>query len=66
MDLDYNKLTGSIPDTLYSLTNLATLDLNDNLLTGGVGSIGALDKLEFLQLQSKKFCVVSFLFPLTS
>ena len=52
LDLDYNELTGTIPSTLYLLTNLETLDLNDNFLEGDIDSIGVLNKLEFLQLQS--------------
>ena len=55
MDIDYNKLTGSIPTELYSLTDLETLDLNDNLLTGNIDSMGVFGNLEFLQLQSKWF-----------
>ena len=55
VDLDYNKLTGSIPTELYALTDLETLDLNDNLLTGNIDSMGVFGNLEFLQLQSKWF-----------
>ena len=55
VDIDYNKLTGSIPTELYSLTDLETLDLNDNLLTGNIDSMGVFGNLEFLQLQSKWF-----------
>ena len=52
MDLDFNQLTGSLPTTLFSLTDLETLDLNDNLLEGDIGLMGVFENLQFLQLQS--------------
>lgn len=53
MDLDFNELTGSLPGALFSLTNLETLDLNDNFLEGNIDLIGIFENLQFLQLQSK-------------
>ena len=52
MDLDFNELTGSLPTALFSLTNLETLDLNDNFLEGGIDLISVFENLQFLQLQS--------------
>ena len=51
MDFDFNELSGSIPSEMYLLTNLSTLDLNDNQLTGNIDQIGDFVDLEFLQLQ---------------
>jgi Leucine-rich repeat (LRR) protein len=62
VDLDFNELTGSLPATLYSLTNLETLDLNDNFLEGNIGSIGVFSNLGFLQLQSKRRSVSFYCF----
>ena len=53
IDLDYNELTGSLPSTMSLLTNLETLDLNDNFLEGDIDLIGFLANLQFLQLQGK-------------
>ena len=55
IDLDFNELTGTLPLEIYSLTNLETLDLNDNILEGDIDSIGVLERLQFLQLQSNQF-----------
>jgi Leucine-rich repeat (LRR) protein len=52
LDLDFNELTGSLPTSLYSLTDLETLELNDNFLEGDIYWIGVFSNLEFLQLQS--------------
>jgi Leucine-rich repeat (LRR) protein len=49
--LSENQLTGSIPSSMASLTNLLYLYLSDNQLTGSIpSSMGLLTKLETLYL----------------
>jgi Leucine-rich repeat (LRR) protein len=53
--LSGNQLLGSIPDALYTLQNMRTLDLSLNQLEGGLSSqIGGLVNLEVLQLGTNK------------
>ena len=52
LDLFNNQLTGSIPSSLRSLTNLTSLLLFDNQLTGSIpSSLGSLTNLEGLNLR---------------
>lgn len=57
LDLDDNKLTSTIPSSLYTFRDtLRTIDLNNNLLVGTVSEeIGALDNLFILQLDNNSF-----------
>ena len=51
LDLGLNQLTGPIPASLSSLTNLAQLELGDNQLTGPVpAELGDLSNLQDLSL----------------
>jgi hypothetical protein len=54
--LNFNALTGALPETLYRLSNLEQLDLNDNRFTGTISTnISALKQLVFLQLEQNTF-----------
>ena len=49
--MDFNDLSGSIPDEIYGLRSLQQLDLNDNEITGSISpSIGDLEFLTFFQI----------------
>ncbi|XVF78944.1 hypothetical protein PTKIN_Ptkin14bG0179200 [Pterospermum kingtungense] len=51
LDLSFNFLSGSIPDSLSSMSNLSVLDLGDNTLTGTIPeSLGSLSSLGVLDL----------------
>jgi Leucine-rich repeat (LRR) protein len=51
MQLQSNKLSGSIPSSLSRLTRLQSLDLNRNSMTGSIPAfIGPLRQLQFLDL----------------
>ena len=51
LDLGYNELTGSIPETLGQLNNLQSLRLADNDLTGPIPeTLGQLNNLKSLNL----------------
>ena len=51
LELFSNQLTGSIPTSLGSLTNLEGLELGDNQLTGSIpSSLGSLTNLRILEL----------------
>lgn len=56
LDMDYNKLSGPIPNEVYDLVELRELDLNDNRLNGEISSrIGMLRNLRYLQLDNNEF-----------
>ena len=57
LDLTDNRLTGSVPDTLYtSNTNLATIKLGTNLLTGTVSTnLWSLTKLTTVWMSDNNF-----------
>ena len=51
VDLSLNRLTGAIPSA-WEAPRLVELDLHGNALSGGVpGSLAALPRLSYLQLQ---------------
>jgi Leucine-rich repeat (LRR) protein len=56
VDLDFNKLSGKIPQSLYNVKSLQQLDLNDNELTGEMSSdVENWKRMTFLQLNKNKF-----------
>ena len=55
IDLDFNKLTGSLTSELLSLSSLTQLDINDNQMTGSISGIGVFPSMEFLQLHNNSF-----------
>ncbi len=56
VDLDYNRLTGQIPPSLYDVKSLLQLDLNDNQMTGQLRSdVANWQAMTYLQLNSNKF-----------
>jgi Leucine-rich repeat (LRR) protein len=56
--LTENKLTGPIPDSLASLTNLAVLALDDNFLTGDLAVLEDLTELQNVYLEQNGFSQV--------
>jgi len=51
LDLSFNSFTGSLPDSLYELTNLVHLHLNDNFLSGTLSAkISHLTALKTLEI----------------
>ncbi|KAI8611268.1 hypothetical protein BC830DRAFT_1141893 [Chytriomyces sp. MP71] len=55
LDLSHNKLSGQLPETLFSLKRLRVLNLNANSLEGQIPlEIGALQSLRFLSIESNK------------
>ena len=51
LDLAFNSFTSTLPKSLFSLTNLVELRLNDNLLSGTLSSlIGQLVNLKILEI----------------
>lgn len=52
--LSANKLTGSIPTTISSMTSLLELKLNDNQLTGGLEYISGLSNLEVVHVSNNQ------------
>ena len=57
MHLNNNRLSGTIPDILYEMTELETLNLAKNKLSGVISfrDIMKLSHLQFLSLASNKF-----------
>ena len=53
LDLEFNALTGAIPENLYMATSLVELSLNSNFLVGDISpSVGDLQMLDVLQLDN--------------
>ena len=50
LELPGNNLSGTLPGSLGSLTNLTTLDLSDNSLSGMIPDLSALTQLQNLNL----------------
>ena len=51
LDLDYNELSGNIPDEIYDATTLQQIDLNNNKLKGTISpKIKQLKTLTFFQI----------------
>lgn len=51
LDLDYNELSGNIPDEMYDATTLQQIDLNNNKFTGMISpKIKQLKTLTFFQI----------------
>jgi Leucine-rich repeat (LRR) protein len=55
LDLDFNKLSSTLPSSLFNLHNLVQLDLNNNFLSGTISPKLANLPLIFLQLQANRF-----------
>lgn len=56
VDLDFNELSGKIPQSLYSVNTLQQLDLNDNKLTGQLPSdVDNWKRMTFLQVSNNNF-----------
>lgn len=56
VDLDFNRLTGQIPPSLYNVKTLLQLDLNDNQMTGQLrADVENWQAMTYLQLNSNKF-----------
>ncbi|WMV27694.1 hypothetical protein MTR67_021079 [Solanum verrucosum] len=56
LDMSYNSLSGSIPNSFSNLTRLRRLSLSKNSFTGPVtSSIGSLSRLQELFLDNNKF-----------
>lgn len=50
------SLIGTLPDSLYSMTTLEAIDLNDNQLSGTISNdIGKLSQLVVVQLDGNNF-----------
>lgn len=47
-----NQFRGNIPQSLFDLVNLTSVDLSENSLTGPLPSLQATDNLEFLYLNN--------------
>ena len=55
LDLDWNRLTGPIPEALGNLNNLKSLSLRGNQLTGTIPeALGQLDSLQTLDLSNNQ------------
>ena len=55
LDLDQNRLTGSIPPQLGNISKLLRLSLNDNQLTGAIpAELGRLAQLQYLYLNDNQ------------
>jgi hypothetical protein len=53
LDFDYNELTGTLPDALWTLAALRQLDLNNNNLAGTLSEdVGLLTELRFIQVDN--------------
>lgn len=53
---DRNKLIGPIPETLFKLTSLMSLDLDNNMLSGTISdSFDKLSALQFLTIGKNNF-----------
>ncbi len=56
LDLDFNRLVGQIPPSLYNVKSLLQLDLNDNQMTGQLKSdVGNWQNMTYLQLNHNAF-----------
>eukprot|EP00985_Skeletonema_marinoi_P015703 scaffold8179_cov126-Skeletonema_marinoi.AAC.4 len=56
VDLDFNRLIGPIPPSLYNIKSLLQLDLNDNQMTGLLSSdVKHWQKMTYLQLNNNAF-----------
>ncbi len=56
LDLDFNRLIGQIPSSLYNVKSLLQLDLNDNQMTGPlIRDVGNWQNMTYLQLNHNAF-----------
>ncbi|KAL5776707.1 hypothetical protein ACOSP7_009633 [Xanthoceras sorbifolium] len=55
LNLSSNVLTGPIPESFSNLSNLANLDLSNNMLSGNLRVLGSLDNLVSLDVSNNKF-----------
>lgn len=55
LDLDFNMLTGPLPETLGEAPNLSVVDLNSNMLTGNINVLARVGNAYFMQLHNNYF-----------
>nr|QAS62456.1 LRR receptor-like kinase family protein [Sedum alfredii] len=55
LDLSSNEFRGELPDTISRLTKLQSLNLADNMLTGGIEVLGMLTSLASLNISFNNF-----------
>ena len=53
--LEKNQITGEIPWSIGTLTDLRSLALSENQLSGGLDALGSLPELQQLWIHSNKF-----------